>query len=120
MFVRDYSKVDYDYLAEKRLNEMRSFRLIVNKYTMTPLLQIYYNVKEFEKSLIVFSQMLEKGLVDSNVLRIRIYLIVYPISVHDIQIEYKSRNLRIRILDFFIFCMSSTLKYSTILRKPKI
>ncbi|XP_010688663.1 putative pentatricopeptide repeat-containing protein At5g08310, mitochondrial [Beta vulgaris subsp. vulgaris] len=56
--------------AEKRLDEMRSFGWIVDKYTMTPLLQVYCNAREFEKALIVFNQMLERGWVDSHVLSI--------------------------------------------------
>ncbi|CAO2831200.1 unnamed protein product [Amaranthus hypochondriacus] len=64
------AKSSMSYLAEKRLNEMRNFGLIVDKYTVTPLLQIYCNAREFEKSLIVFNQMLEKGWVDSHVLSI--------------------------------------------------
>ncbi|KNA11426.1 hypothetical protein SOVF_135320 [Spinacia oleracea] len=56
--------------AEKRLDEMRSFGWIVDKYTMTPLLQVYCNSREFDKALVVFHQMLERGWVDSHVLSI--------------------------------------------------
>ncbi|XP_021735448.1 putative pentatricopeptide repeat-containing protein At5g08310, mitochondrial [Chenopodium quinoa] len=57
-------------LAEKRLNEMQSFGWMVDKYTMTPVLQVYCNAREFDKALIVFNQMLERGLVDSHIMSI--------------------------------------------------
>ncbi|XP_074274034.1 putative pentatricopeptide repeat-containing protein At5g08310, mitochondrial [Silene latifolia] len=57
-------------LAEKRLDEMRSLRWVVDKYTLTPLLAVYCNAREFEKALMVFKEMLEKGWVDAHVLSI--------------------------------------------------
>ncbi|KAL2939044.1 hypothetical protein RDABS01_022493 [Bienertia sinuspersici] len=64
------SKSSLSYQAEKRLDEMRNFGWMIDKYTMTPLLQVYCNAKDFDKALVVFNQMLERGWVDSHVLSI--------------------------------------------------
>ncbi|KAK9663827.1 hypothetical protein RND81_14G001300 [Saponaria officinalis] len=64
------AKSTLTHVAEQRLAEMRRLSWMVDKYTLTPLLQVYCNSGEFDKALLVFDQMLDKGWVDAHVLSI--------------------------------------------------
>lgn len=59
-------------LVEKRLREMRDYGWEFNKYTLTPLLQVYCNLGEHEKAMNVFNEMYERGWVDAHVFSILI------------------------------------------------
>lgn len=64
------SKSGFIRLVEMRLDEMRRFGWLLDRYTLTPLLQVYCNAGEVEKALNVFNQMFEMGWVDAHVLSI--------------------------------------------------
>ncbi|XVE55084.1 hypothetical protein DITRI_Ditri03aG0132500 [Diplodiscus trichospermus] len=57
-------------LAEIRLKEMRVLGLEIDKYTLTPVLQVYCNAGHFDKALSVFNEMFERGWVDEHVFSI--------------------------------------------------
>ncbi|KAA8517075.1 hypothetical protein F0562_017368 [Nyssa sinensis] len=57
-------------LIETRLKEMRDLGWMPDKYTLTPVLQGYCNAGKFEKAWDIFSQLYERGWVDSHVLSI--------------------------------------------------
>ncbi|XVF01761.1 hypothetical protein REPUB_Repub04eG0117000 [Reevesia pubescens] len=54
-------------LVEIRLREMRGLGLEFDKYTLTPVLQVYCNAGQFDKALSVFKEMFERGWVDEHV-----------------------------------------------------
>uniref|UniRef100_A0A0A0KMI5 Pentacotripeptide-repeat region of PRORP domain-containing protein n=2 Tax=Cucumis sativus TaxID=3659 RepID=A0A0A0KMI5_CUCSA len=55
---------------ENRLMEMKDFGWEVDKYTLTPVLMAYCNAGKFDKALIVFNDMHERGWVDGYVFSI--------------------------------------------------
>ncbi|KAK8529685.1 hypothetical protein V6N13_102589 [Hibiscus sabdariffa] len=57
-------------LVEVRLKEMRDLGLEFDKYTLTPVLQVYCTAGQFDKALGVFNEMFEKGWVDEHVFTI--------------------------------------------------
>ena len=57
-------------LIEMRLKEMHNHGWKFNKYTLTPVLQVYCNAGKFEKALSVFNDMNERGWVDAHVFSI--------------------------------------------------
>ncbi|MBA0798996.1 hypothetical protein Gohar_009536 [Gossypium harknessii] len=57
-------------LVETRLKEMRNLGLEFDKYTLTPVLQVYCIAGQFDKALSVFNEMLERGWADEHVLSI--------------------------------------------------
>ncbi|XP_039035039.1 putative pentatricopeptide repeat-containing protein At5g08310, mitochondrial [Hibiscus syriacus] len=57
-------------LVEVRVKEMKDLGLEFDKYTLTPVLQVYCISGKFDKALAVFNEMLEKGWVDEHVLSI--------------------------------------------------
>ncbi|KAL5828345.1 hypothetical protein ACOSQ3_017813 [Xanthoceras sorbifolium] len=54
-------------LVEMRLKEMRDFGWGYDKYTFTPLLQVYCNSRMFDKALSVFNEIYDRGWVDQHV-----------------------------------------------------
>lgn len=54
-------------LVEMRLKEMRDCGWRYDKYTLTPLLQVYCNSGKFDKALSVFSEIFDHGWVDEHV-----------------------------------------------------
>lgn len=54
-------------LVEMRLKEMREHGCGYDKYTLTPVLQVYCNSGEFEKALSVFNEIYNHGWVDEHV-----------------------------------------------------
>ncbi|XP_061368623.1 putative pentatricopeptide repeat-containing protein At5g08310, mitochondrial [Gastrolobium bilobum] len=54
-------------LMEKRLKEMRVFGGEIDKYTLTPVMQVYCNARMFEQALSMYNIMREKGWVDERV-----------------------------------------------------
>ncbi|KAE8716830.1 putative pentatricopeptide repeat-containing protein [Hibiscus syriacus] len=57
-------------LVEVRLKEMKDLGLEFDKYTLTPVLQVYCISGQFDKALAVFNEMFEEGWVDEHVLSI--------------------------------------------------
>ncbi|KAK9275891.1 hypothetical protein L1049_023165 [Liquidambar formosana] len=57
-------------LVEMRLKEMHEFGWQPDKYTLTPLLQVYCNAGNFEKGLDVFNEIYNRGWVDAHVFTI--------------------------------------------------
>ncbi|XP_022763919.1 putative pentatricopeptide repeat-containing protein At5g08310, mitochondrial [Durio zibethinus] len=57
-------------LVEVRLTEMRGLGLEFDKYTLTPVLQVYCNAGQSDKALSVFDEMFERGWVDEHVFSI--------------------------------------------------
>ncbi|KAK8627132.1 hypothetical protein V6N13_134756 [Hibiscus sabdariffa] len=57
-------------LVEIRLKEMKDLGLEFDKYTLTPVLQVYCSSGQSDKALAVFNEMLEKGWVDGHVFSI--------------------------------------------------
>ncbi|CAK9311799.1 unnamed protein product [Citrullus colocynthis] len=55
---------------ENRLREMKDFGWEVDKYTLTPVLKAYCNAGKFDKALIVYNDMHERGWVDGYVFSI--------------------------------------------------
>ncbi|KAL0540366.1 hypothetical protein IC582_024603 [Cucumis melo] len=64
------SKVNAIDSIENRLIEMKYFGWEVDKYTLTPVLKAYCNAGKFDKALIVFNDMHERGCVDGYVFSI--------------------------------------------------
>jgi len=62
------SKSGFSRLVEMRLDEMRRLGWLLDRYTLTPLLQAYCNAGEFERALSVFNEMFDMGWVDAHVL----------------------------------------------------
>jgi pentatricopeptide repeat protein len=57
-------------LIEMRLKEMRDYGWKSDKYTLTPVLQVYCHAGKFEKALSVFNDMNEQGWIDAHVFSI--------------------------------------------------
>ncbi|GFQ05383.1 putative pentatricopeptide repeat-containing protein at5g08310 mitochondrial [Phtheirospermum japonicum] len=57
-------------LLEYRLNEMRNLGWDIDKHALTPVLQCYCNARRFDKALMVFNDLNEKGWVDQHILAI--------------------------------------------------
>ncbi|KAF8389551.1 hypothetical protein HHK36_024067 [Tetracentron sinense] len=57
-------------LVEERLREMRDLGWEPDKFTLTPVLQVYCNARMFGKALAVFDQIYDKGWVDVRVFAI--------------------------------------------------
>ncbi|KAJ0038712.1 hypothetical protein Pint_23211 [Pistacia integerrima] len=53
--------------VEMRLKEMHDHGWGYDKYTLTPVLQVYCNSGEFEKALSIFNEMYNQGWVDEHV-----------------------------------------------------
>ncbi|KAB1206310.1 hypothetical protein CJ030_MR7G011803 [Morella rubra] len=61
------SKIKAVDLIEMRLKEMHNGGWKFDKYTLTPVLQVYCNAGKLEKALSVFNDMYERGWVDEHV-----------------------------------------------------
>jgi pentatricopeptide repeat protein len=57
-------------LIEMRLKEMHDYGWKSDKYTLTPVLQVYCHAGKFEKALSVFNDMNEQGWIDEHVFSI--------------------------------------------------
>ncbi|XP_042985051.1 putative pentatricopeptide repeat-containing protein At5g08310, mitochondrial isoform X2 [Carya illinoinensis] len=57
-------------LIEMRLKEMQDYGWKFDKYTLTPVLQVYCSAGKFEKALSLFNDMIEQGWVDEHVFSI--------------------------------------------------
>lgn len=57
-------------LLEYRLSEMRNLGLPIDKHALTPALQCYCNSRNFDKALMIFNDLNEKGWVDQHILAI--------------------------------------------------
>ncbi|XP_010423109.1 PREDICTED: putative pentatricopeptide repeat-containing protein At5g08310, mitochondrial [Camelina sativa] len=54
-------------LVEARLNEMRDYGFHFDKFTLTPVLQVYCNTGKSESALSVFNEILSRGWLDEHV-----------------------------------------------------
>lgn len=59
-------------LFEMRLKEIQDFGWELDKYMLTPMLQVYCNAGKFEKALNVFNEMYKRGWVDAHLFTILI------------------------------------------------
>ncbi|CAA6658900.1 unnamed protein product [Spirodela intermedia] len=57
-------------MVESRLNDMLVMGMRIDKYTMTPVLKAYCNAGKFERALLMFDEILEKGWGDEYVFTI--------------------------------------------------
>ncbi|XP_073022835.1 putative pentatricopeptide repeat-containing protein At5g08310, mitochondrial [Primulina eburnea] len=90
------SKVGDVSLMEYRLNEMKILGLSIDKHTLTPVLQCYCNAGKFEKALMIFNEMNEKGWTDQHVLNILVlsYSKYGKVDTAFELIEWMERNLK--------------------------
>lgn len=51
-------------MVESRLNDMSVLGMRIDKYTMTPVLKAYCNAGKFERAVLVFEEIFEKGWAD--------------------------------------------------------
>ncbi|KAG8379404.1 hypothetical protein BUALT_Bualt07G0085000 [Buddleja alternifolia] len=86
-------------LLEYRFNEMRNLGLPIDKHALTPALQCYCNAGEFEKALIVFNELNDKGWVDQHVLAILVlsYSKSGEVDKAFELVEWTERNLNISL-----------------------
>ncbi|KAK4395722.1 putative pentatricopeptide repeat-containing protein, mitochondrial [Sesamum angolense] len=86
-------------LLEYRLNEMRDFGCPMDKHSLTPALQCYCSAKMFDKALMVFNELNERGWVDQHVLAILLvsYSKCGEVDMAFELIEWAERNLKISL-----------------------
>ncbi|KAL2242960.1 UNVERIFIED_CONTAM: putative pentatricopeptide repeat-containing protein, mitochondrial [Sesamum indicum] len=86
-------------LLEYRLNEMRDFGCPMDKHSLTPALQCYCSARMFDKALMVFNELNEKGWVDQHVLAILLvsYSKCGEVDTAFELIEWAERNLKISL-----------------------
>ncbi|XP_073270516.1 putative pentatricopeptide repeat-containing protein At5g08310, mitochondrial [Primulina huaijiensis] len=90
------SKIGDVSLMEYRLNEMKILELSIDKHTLTPVLQCYCNAGKFEKALMIFNEMNEKGWTDQHILNILVlsYSKSGKVDAAFELIEWMERNLK--------------------------
>ncbi|KAL0318846.1 UNVERIFIED_CONTAM: putative pentatricopeptide repeat-containing protein, mitochondrial [Sesamum angustifolium] len=86
-------------LLEYRLNEMRDFGCPMDKHSLTPALHCYCSAKMFDKALMVFNELNERGWVDQHVLAILLvsYSKCGEVDMAFELIEWAERNLKITL-----------------------
>ncbi|KAI3454965.1 hypothetical protein Pfo_011628 [Paulownia fortunei] len=86
-------------LLEYRLNEMRNLGWPIDKHALTPALQCYCNARKFDKALMVFNDLNEKGWVDQHILAILVvsYSKCGEVDMAFELIEWAERNLKISL-----------------------
>ncbi|KAL0355173.1 UNVERIFIED_CONTAM: putative pentatricopeptide repeat-containing protein, mitochondrial [Sesamum radiatum] len=82
-----------------RLNEMRDLGCRMDKHSLTPALQCYCSAGMFDKALMVFNELNEKGWVDQHVLAILLvsYSKCGEVDMAFELIEWAERNLKISL-----------------------
>lgn len=86
-------------LLEYRLNEMRELGLPIDKHALTPALQCYCNATNFDKAIMVFNDLTNKGWVDQHTLTILVlsYSKSREVDKAFELIEWAERNLKISL-----------------------
>ncbi|KAL3818593.1 hypothetical protein ACJIZ3_004498 [Penstemon smallii] len=83
-------------LVENRLSEMRRLGWPIDRHALTPVLQCYCNAGNFDKALMFFNELNEKGWVDQHVLSILVlsYSKFGKVDMAFELIEWMERNLK--------------------------
>ncbi|CAA0830171.1 Putative pentatricopeptide repeat-containing protein - mitochondrial [Striga hermonthica] len=86
-------------MLECRLNEMRSSSCPVDKHALTPALQCYCNARKFDKALMVFNDLIDKGWVDQHILGILVlsYSKCGKVDMAFELIEWAEKNLKVNL-----------------------
>lgn len=86
-------------LLEYRLNEMRRLGWPIDKHALTPALQCYCNAGRFDRALMVFNDLKEKGWVDQHILAILVlsYSKCREVDMAFELIEWAETNLKISL-----------------------
>ncbi|KAK6148113.1 hypothetical protein DH2020_019025 [Rehmannia glutinosa] len=94
-------------LFEYRLNEMRNLVWPFDKHALTTALQCYCNAKNFDKALMVFDDLNEKGWVDQHILAILVlcYSKCGEVDMAFELIGWADKNLKIRVNEKTIYVL---------------
>ncbi|KAL8456662.1 hypothetical protein ACS0TY_033926 [Phlomoides rotata] len=94
-----FAKIGDVDLLEYRLDEMRKLGWPIDKHALTPALQCYCNAGKFDKALMVFNDLNEKGWVDQHILAILIlsYSKCREVDLAFELIEWAEGNLKISL-----------------------
>ncbi|KAL3650758.1 hypothetical protein CASFOL_007161 [Castilleja foliolosa] len=94
-------------LLEYRLNEMRNLGWLIDKHALTPVLQCYCNARRFDKALMVFNDLNEKGWVDQHILAILVlsYSKCGEVDMAFELIEWAEKNLNISLNEKTIYVL---------------
>ncbi|KAL7099200.1 hypothetical protein ACP275_09G067900 [Erythranthe tilingii] len=86
-------------LLEYRLNEMRNLGWPIDKHALTPVLQCYCNAGKFDKALMVFNDLNDKGWVDQHILAVLVlsYSKYREVDTAFELIEWAESNLKISL-----------------------
>ncbi|XP_057806831.1 putative pentatricopeptide repeat-containing protein At5g08310, mitochondrial [Salvia miltiorrhiza] len=86
-------------LLEYRLNEMRELDWPIDKHALTPALQCYCNAGQFDKAILVFNELTNKGWADQHIVSILVlsYSKRREVDMAFELIEWAERNLKISL-----------------------